>query len=89
MSCGKPHEVDCSDVLDNVYDYLHAELDETRLAAIRRHLDECRPCLQEYGLEQIVRDLLHRSCHCTPAPEQLRSAIITRITRLRHEGRLG
>lgn len=89
MSCGGPHEVDCSEVLGDVYDYLHAELDPGRRAAIKRHLDDCSPCLEEYGLEQIVRDMLHRSCHCTPAPENLRSAIITRITQIRVEGRLG
>lgn len=89
MSCGQPHEVDCSEVLDDVYEYLHSELDGDRLATIHRHLQECGPCLQEYGLEQIVRDLVHRSCHCTPAPETLRSAIITRITQIRGEGRFG
>ena len=89
MSCGQPHEVDCSEVLDDVYEYLHSELDGQRLAIIRRHLAECGPCLAEYGLERIVRDLVHRSCHCTPAPEALRSSVMERITALRTEGRSG
>ena len=89
MSCGSPHNPDCSEVLNDVYDYLHSELDSARLATIHRHLDECGPCLQEYGLEEVVRDLVQRSCHCTPAPEGLRAAIILRITQIRFEGRLG
>ena len=86
MSCGEPHGIDCSQVLDQVYDFLHHELDEERLTTVHRHLDECGPCLAEYGLEQIVRDVLHRSCGCTPAPESLRMAIIKRITEIRVDG---
>jgi len=83
MSCGDPHDVDCSEVLDAVYEYLHDELDEQRLAVIRQHLDECGHCLSEYGLEQVVRDLVHRSCRCTPAPQTLRMTILARMTQLR------
>jgi hypothetical protein len=42
--------------------------------------------LQEFGLERLVRDLVHRACHCTPAPDALRSTILTRIEVIREEG---
>lgn len=86
MSCGDTHGVDCSEVLDDVYEYLNGELDGGRLARIRLHLDECSGCLQEYGLEKVVRELVQRSCHCT-APAGLRAAIIERITSIRVQGR--
>lgn len=86
MSCGDPHDVDCTEVLDQVYEYLHHELDESKLAKIQQHLDECSPCLQQYGLEQAVRDLVLRACSCQSAPESLRLTIMSRITQVRVEG---
>ena len=54
MSCGKPHETPCTEVLDRVYSYLDGELEATDgKAKIRQHLDECGPCLREYGLEEV------------------------------------
>ena len=52
MSCGDPHEVDCSEVLETVYLYLDGEIDHAELGRIRGHLDECSPCLREYGIEE-------------------------------------
>ena len=43
MSCGKPHEVPCSEVLDRVYSYLDGEIDKASGAEIKIHLDECGP----------------------------------------------
>lgn len=83
MSCGHPHQTPCSDVLSLVYDYLDGEIDDDRRAAIAVHLDECGPCLQEYGLEQVVKALLHRSCCSERAPETLRVRIVARIQEVR------
>ncbi len=85
MSCGDSHDVDCSEALDQVYEYLHHELSPQRLELIHQHLEECSHCLAEYDLEQIVRDLVHRSC-CTPAPESLRTAVIARLMVIRGDG---
>ena len=85
MSCGQPHETDCSEVLAKVYGYLDGELDEESLSGINQHLDECGPCLQEYGLEKAVRSLVLRSCQCQVAPDSLRTSIMTRITAIRSE----
>jgi mycothiol system anti-sigma-R factor len=79
MSCGNPHEQDCSDVLSLVYDFLDGEIDDAMRARIANHLDECGPCLKQFGLEQAVKALVHRSCTCEPAPESLRVQIVTRI----------
>ncbi len=79
MSCGNPHETPCSDVLEAVYDYLDGEIDDTRRALIVQHLDECGPCLQQFGLEQAIKSLVHRSCACESAPDHLRVQIVARI----------
>ena len=79
MSCGKPHEMPCDDVLDLVYDFLDGEMDEADRARIAQHLDECQPCLSQFGLEKAVKALVHRSCTCEHAPESLRMQIVARI----------
>ncbi|HEY3870369.1 MAG TPA: mycothiol system anti-sigma-R factor [Actinocrinis sp.] len=79
MSCGNPHETDCSLVLDRLYEYIDREMADDDCSTIREHLDECSPCLAEYGLEQAVKALVQRSCGCDTAPEQLRSKILQKI----------
>jgi len=79
VSCGNPHETPCADVLDQVYEFLDGEIDDQRRARILQHLDECGPCLQQFGLEKAVKALVHRSCSCDVAPESLRVQIVARI----------
>lgn len=79
MSCGNPHDQDCGEVLGLVYGFLDGELDAESRARIADHLDECAPCLRQYGLEQAVKALVNRSCGCEHAPEQLRVKIVARI----------
>ena len=86
MNCGDSHGIDCSEVLDQMYEYLHHELDDDRLTLIERHINDCGPCLAEYDLEEMVKELVNRSCHCTPAPGALRGAIVARIAEIRVDG---
>ena len=83
MSCGKPHETPCTEVLDRVYGYLDGELDNVDCAKIRQHLHECGPCLREYGLEEAVKRLVAKHCGCDPAPADLRAKILVRIREVR------
>jgi mycothiol system anti-sigma-R factor len=63
MSCGKPHETPCTVVLAELYSYLDRELDPPGRAKIAQHLDECGPCLREYGLEEVVKQLVYAPTH--------------------------
>ena len=85
MSCGNPHEVPCAEVLEQVYVYLDVEIGPDECAKIREHLDECGPCLRQYGLDQAVKALVARSCGCELAPEDLRAKVLTRIREVRVE----
>ena len=85
MSCGKPHETPCSEVLAGLYTYLDGEIDEHTSGDIRQHLDECGPCLREFGLEEAVKRLVARHCGCDPAPSELRSKVLVRIRQVRAE----
>ena len=77
------HAVPCSDVLARVYGYLDGDLDDLDCALIRQHLDECGPCLREYGLEEAVKRLVHKHCGCDPDPADLRAKILVRIREVR------
>ena len=68
MSCGDPHDVHCQEVVRQVQEYLHHELDEASLTLIHEHLVACGPCLSEYGIEEALQSLIARSCACQPAP---------------------
>ena len=86
MSCGQPHETDCRDVIERVYLYLDCEeLDDEGRGKIRIHLDECAPCLRQYGLEQEVKALVARCCGGEQAPEGLRLRVLTRLQQVRVE----
>jgi mycothiol system anti-sigma-R factor len=85
MSCGNPHEKPCDEVLAQVYEYLDGELGQGGCAEVRQHLDECGPCLREYGLEEAVKKLVNKSCGCDPVPGDLRAKVLGRIQQLRAE----
>jgi mycothiol system anti-sigma-R factor len=89
MSCGEPHEVQCSEVLDRVYWYLDGEISDSDCEDIRQHLDECGPCLREFGLEEAVKKLVHKHCGCDPVPSDLRDKVLIRIKQVRTETELG
>ena len=83
MSCGKPHETPCSVVLERIYWYLDGEVSEDDCDHIRQHLDECGPCLREFGLEEAVKRVVQKHCSCDPAPAELRAKILVRIREVR------
>ena len=85
MSCGNPHEVDCSEIIGLVYEYIDNELPLNDCAKVRQHLDECGPCLAKYGLEEAVKSLVHRSCGSDAVPGDLRNKVLTRIQEVRVE----
>jgi len=83
MSCGDPHETDCSEVLDHLYEYLDREMPDSDSAKFREHIDECSPCLEKYGLEQEVKKLVKRCCGHDDVPSDLRAKVMERIASIR------
>jgi mycothiol system anti-sigma-R factor len=78
MSCGMPHDQDCSEVLERMFFFIDNELAEADCSQIQQHLDECGPCLAKYDLERTVKALVARSC-TEHAPEGLRDKVLLRI----------
>jgi len=82
VSHGDAHEIDCGEILNEVYLFLDLECSDDRSDAIREHLDSCSHCLQEYGIEQEVKALVARCCGADRAPEELRDRLRQKINAL-------
>ena len=85
MSCGNPHETPCTEVLEQVYSYLDGEMSIADCDQIKHHLDECGPCLREFGLEEAVKRLVAKHCGCDPVPSELRTTVMVRIRQVQAE----
>lgn len=75
----------CSEVLDKLYTYIDGELEKGNVDQVRKHLDECSPCLAEYGLEEAVKKLVAKHCGCDPVPSDLKDKVLDRLARARTE----
>lgn len=75
MSCGDPHEIDCGEVLAEVWLFLDNECNQERRTLLQRHLDECGACLEEFGLEEHLKALLARKCRGDHAPDALKQRL--------------
>ncbi|MEF9906300.1 mycothiol system anti-sigma-R factor [Streptomyces sp. P9-A2] len=83
MSCGEPHETDCSEILDHLYEFLDREMPDSDCAKFEHHFAECSPCLEKYGLEQAVKKLVKRCCGQDDVPSDLRAKVMGRIDVIR------
>jgi mycothiol system anti-sigma-R factor len=80
-----PGNIDCDDVLQDIYLYMDDESDDALRNRIRQHLDGCAPCLRQLGLEQDVRSLIARCCGGDQAPASLHTRIKLRLTEITFE----
>jgi mycothiol system anti-sigma-R factor len=64
VSEGEVHDkkAACSEVLSEVWAFLDNECDGRQREILRQHLDECSPCLEQYGIEEHLKILLARKC---------------------------
>ena len=87
MACGDPIDLNdgsqCSGVLRDVWLFLDDEMDPANRAKVQQHLDECSPCLVEAGLDQKLKQLLHKKCGGERAPEQLRDRLVAQLRTVR------
>lgn len=85
MSCGESDYASCEDVLAEVWLFLDNECDNGRREMLQRHLDDCGDCLEHYGIEEHLKELLQRKCGGEHAPtefrERLRASIRDNVLR--------
>ncbi|HWM57960.1 MAG TPA: mycothiol system anti-sigma-R factor [Pseudonocardia sp.] len=79
MSCGDHHDTNCAEVLAEVWLFLDHECDGERRRLLAQHLDECGPCLAEYGLDEKLKQLLAAKCGGDKAPPELKDRLREQI----------
>jgi mycothiol system anti-sigma-R factor len=75
----------CDDVLSHVFEFLDRETDDKRRAVIAEHLEDCSPCLRQFGIEQEFKALVRRRCGGDPPPLGLRDRIKLQLTTVSFE----
>ena len=71
-----PHAEDdaCAAAVERLWSYVDHELDVDEAEELREHLEECSPCLEEYGIDVVLKTVVRRGCQ-ESAPETLRVRI--------------
>ncbi|MBD5786324.1 mycothiol system anti-sigma-R factor [Cellulosimicrobium terreum] len=72
-------ESECAHALTHLYEYLDSEMTDDDELRMRAHVAHCSPCLAELSVEEIVKQLVRRSCH-EQAPAGLRDRIHAQLT---------
>lgn len=62
---------ECSEAVEVLYHYLDGQLTEERRILIKRHLDDCPPCLDAFDFEAELRIVIAHKCR-ERVPEELR-----------------
>ena len=78
MSCGDMSKPECAEALERLEFFIDHELAQADTEQIRRHLEDCGPCLDVAALERAVKALVARSC-TEHAPDALRERVRVHI----------
>ena len=81
--CTDPTGLDCAKAIEKGYLYLDGEIPDEDCKGLRQHIEDCAPCLREYGLEQQFKALVARSCGCDETPPDLKSKLLVRLREVR------
>ncbi|GDX31687.1 hypothetical protein LBMAG15_06210 [Actinomycetes bacterium] len=79
MSCGKPHETPCTEVISLTYVYIDGEIDEVHHLEVTRHLAECPPCSDLYAAEVLIKSMVKRSCSGAQITDDRRARIVAEL----------
>ena len=75
MCEGASDKVRCEEAHADIYLLLDRECSPERDAALRAHIEDCPPCLEEYGIDEHIKQLLARKCGGDHAPAELKSRL--------------
>jgi mycothiol system anti-sigma-R factor len=66
----------CRETLERAYLFLDGEvLSEAERHEMKRHLEDCGPCYERFGVEEDISAIVARLKGCQPCPEGLRARI--------------
>lgn len=75
MSCGRPHETPCAEVVASLSAYIDGEVGAQEYRLIAVHITECPPCEREEQAHRTVKALVVRATAVAPAPGSLHARI--------------
>ena len=71
---------ECDDLLHELADFLHGELDTERTRHLRAHLEDCPPCFETADFQAQLRQVLAKRCREeVPADFQARVTAMLRV----------
>ncbi|GAA1962599.1 mycothiol system anti-sigma-R factor [Amycolatopsis minnesotensis] len=73
--CGDSGKVSCDEALAEIYLLLDRECGPDHEAQLRKHIEDCPPCLEQYGIDEQLKQLLARKCGGDHAPDDLKSRL--------------
>ena len=71
--------MDCDDCLERLYTFLDQELGEVDLAQVKRHLEDCGDCGDNFQFEARFLRIVRDCGTAEVAPAELRERIIRRL----------
>ena len=71
--------VDCRSAMQQLWDYVDAELTPERMAAIQQHLTECAHCLPHAEFAARFLAALHRTREDRRCPQEVRAKVISSL----------
>lgn len=87
MSCGRPHETPCTEVIASLSAYVDGEVGAEEFRMIAIHITECPPCEQEERSHRTVKALVVRAVGEAQAPTELWTRIRARLALERPDAR--
>lgn len=63
-------EISCEEVLAEIEDFLHGELDPDRAVRLERHLNTCSPCFERAEFQRKLKEIVKYKCR-SEAPDNL------------------
>ena len=80
MSCGRPHETPCTEVVASLSAYIDGEVGAREYQLITVHITECPPCEREERAHRTVKALVVRATSVSAAPDSLHARIRAQIS---------
>jgi mycothiol system anti-sigma-R factor len=73
-------KAECAEVIAEVWTLLDGECTSDTREKLKKHLEDCPPCFQLYGLEERIKGLIATKCSGERAPEHLRERLRLQIS---------
>ena len=68
--------MNCREAVEHLYEYLDKELTPEVERAVRQHLHDCQPCLDQFDFEDAFLRFLQARCKTRSAPPELKHRIL-------------